>query len=173
VVGRPPLHIVYLRVFENGACARIFVQGAWREFGYVYLLRSAASVGPLRGAVTDYFHREESSSSRTSGSSGSSGRLTLRASRRQTRRLLRDVQQRLPGGRSTWRPGPPERAPHPVQFAPPHAVQFAPPQYSTEHATEHRAPPPTTAPRWPRAAAVLLVVAMAVTSLYQTVGLGG
>ena len=46
VVGRPPLHIVYLRVFENGARARTFVRGAWREFGYVYLLRSAASVGP-------------------------------------------------------------------------------------------------------------------------------
>jgi hypothetical protein len=40
------MHIVYRRVFENRARARTFVQGAWREFGYVYLLRSAASVGP-------------------------------------------------------------------------------------------------------------------------------
>jgi hypothetical protein len=44
VVGRRPLSIVYLRTFENQPRARTFLQGAWREFGYVYLLRSAASV---------------------------------------------------------------------------------------------------------------------------------
>src|SRR5262245_32110395 len=43
VVGRRPLSIVYLRTFENQPRARTFLQGAWREFGYVYLLRSAAS----------------------------------------------------------------------------------------------------------------------------------
>jgi hypothetical protein len=46
VLGRPPLHIVYLRVFENQPRSRTFVKGAWREFGYVYLLRSAASISP-------------------------------------------------------------------------------------------------------------------------------
>jgi len=33
-------------MFENQPRARTFLQGAWREFGYVYLLRSAASVTP-------------------------------------------------------------------------------------------------------------------------------
>jgi hypothetical protein len=46
VVGRRPLSIVYLRTFENQPRARTFLQGAWREFGYVYFLRSAASVTP-------------------------------------------------------------------------------------------------------------------------------
>jgi hypothetical protein len=46
VVGRRPLSIIYLRTFENQPRARTFLQGAWREFGYVYLLRSAASVTP-------------------------------------------------------------------------------------------------------------------------------
>jgi hypothetical protein len=46
VVGRRPLSIVYLRTFENQPRARTFFQGAWREFGHIYLLRSAASVTP-------------------------------------------------------------------------------------------------------------------------------
>jgi hypothetical protein len=46
VVGRHPLFIVYLRIFENQPRARTFLQGAWREFGYVHLLRSAESVTP-------------------------------------------------------------------------------------------------------------------------------
>ena len=46
VVGRPPLSILYLRVFENQPRARTFVKGAWREFGYVHLLRSATAVDP-------------------------------------------------------------------------------------------------------------------------------
>ena len=46
VVGSRPLSIVYLRTFENQPRARTFLQGAWREFGYVYLLRSAPSVTP-------------------------------------------------------------------------------------------------------------------------------
>lgn len=52
VVGLPPLRIAYLRLFENQPRACTFVQGAWREFGYVYFLRSAAAVTPaeLRGA---------------------------------------------------------------------------------------------------------------------------
>ncbi len=33
-------------MFENQPRARTFFQGAWREFGYVYLLRSASSVTP-------------------------------------------------------------------------------------------------------------------------------
>jgi len=46
VTGAPPLSIAYLRLFENDARNRTFIQGAWREFGYVHLLRSAASVTP-------------------------------------------------------------------------------------------------------------------------------
>jgi len=46
VVGRPPLRIAYLRLFENGPRTRTFVEGAWREFGTVIALRSAASVTP-------------------------------------------------------------------------------------------------------------------------------
>ena len=46
VVGRRPLSILYLRVFENQPRARTFVKGAWREFGYVHLLRSATAVDP-------------------------------------------------------------------------------------------------------------------------------
>ena len=52
VIGRRPLQIAYLRLFENQPRIRTFVEGAWREFGYVYFLRSAASVTPgeLRSA---------------------------------------------------------------------------------------------------------------------------
>jgi pSer/pThr/pTyr-binding forkhead associated (FHA) protein len=46
VVGEQPLSIVYLRMFENQPRTRTFIQGAWREFGYVYFLRSAKSVTP-------------------------------------------------------------------------------------------------------------------------------
>jgi hypothetical protein len=46
VTGARPLSIAYLRLFDNGARNRTFMQGAWREFGYVHLLRSAASVTP-------------------------------------------------------------------------------------------------------------------------------
>ena len=44
IVGHRPLHIVYLRLFDNQPRMRTFIQGAWREFGYVHLLRSATSV---------------------------------------------------------------------------------------------------------------------------------
>jgi hypothetical protein len=46
VVGHRPLEIAFLRLFENQPRMRTFIQGAWREFGYVHLLRSAASVTP-------------------------------------------------------------------------------------------------------------------------------
>lgn len=46
VIGAKPVQIVYLRLFDNRARAREFLRGAWREFGYVHLLRSAASVSP-------------------------------------------------------------------------------------------------------------------------------
>ncbi|MEV5839671.1 hypothetical protein [Nocardia sp. NPDC052112] len=42
----PPLEIAYLRLFENQARVRNFLHGAWREFGYVYILRSSGSVSP-------------------------------------------------------------------------------------------------------------------------------
>jgi hypothetical protein len=46
VYGAAPLRIAYLRLFENRPRTRTFVEGAWREFGRVYLLRSASSVTP-------------------------------------------------------------------------------------------------------------------------------
>ncbi len=46
VTGDRPLSIAYLRLFENETRTRTFIQGAWREFGYVHFLRSAASVTP-------------------------------------------------------------------------------------------------------------------------------
>lgn len=46
LVGHRPLQIAYLRLFENQPRIRTFVEGAWREFGYAHLLRSAASVTP-------------------------------------------------------------------------------------------------------------------------------
>jgi hypothetical protein len=46
VVGAPPLAILYLRLFENLPRARTFMEGAWREFGHVAMLRSATSVTP-------------------------------------------------------------------------------------------------------------------------------
>ncbi|MEU5260633.1 hypothetical protein [Amycolatopsis sp. NPDC021455] len=46
VLNRPPLKIAYLRLFDNQARTRDFLRGAWREVGYVHLLRSAASVSP-------------------------------------------------------------------------------------------------------------------------------
>jgi hypothetical protein len=46
VVGRPPMRIAYLRLFENQPRMRTFIQGPWREFGYVVFLRSATAVTP-------------------------------------------------------------------------------------------------------------------------------
>ena len=44
VVGCPPINIAYLRLFDNQPRARTFLESAWREVGYVHLLRSATSV---------------------------------------------------------------------------------------------------------------------------------
>ena len=46
IIGRRPLRIAYLRVFENQPRMRTFIEGAWREFGYIYFLRSAWAVTP-------------------------------------------------------------------------------------------------------------------------------
>jgi len=46
VIGQPPMRLAYLRIFDNQPRARTFLQSAWREFGHVYLLRSASSVAP-------------------------------------------------------------------------------------------------------------------------------
>jgi hypothetical protein len=53
IAGSPPLEIAYLRLFDNRPRTRTFIEGAWREFGSVWLLRSAASVttGEYRAAV--------------------------------------------------------------------------------------------------------------------------
>lgn len=61
VIGRPPLNIVYLRMFANPARARTFLESAWREFGYVHLLRDASSVTPreYRKARTGLFFVED------------------------------------------------------------------------------------------------------------------
>lgn len=50
VFKSPPLEIAYLRLFENQARVRNFLHGAWREFGYVYILRSSGSVSPAEVA---------------------------------------------------------------------------------------------------------------------------
>jgi hypothetical protein len=44
VIGHPRINIAYLRLFDNQPRARTFLESAWREFGYVFLLRSATSV---------------------------------------------------------------------------------------------------------------------------------
>lgn len=46
VIGEEPIRVAYLRIFDNQPRSRTFLQGAWREFGYVYMLRSASSVSP-------------------------------------------------------------------------------------------------------------------------------
>ena len=44
VIGHARINIAYLRLFDNQPRARTFLESAWREFGYVFLLRSATSV---------------------------------------------------------------------------------------------------------------------------------
>lgn len=44
VIGRPPLKILHLWVFENYVRLSNYLQGGWREFGHVHLLRQAGSV---------------------------------------------------------------------------------------------------------------------------------
>ena len=46
LVGARPINILYLRLFDNLPRARTFMEGAWREFGPVAMLRSATSVTP-------------------------------------------------------------------------------------------------------------------------------
>jgi hypothetical protein len=46
VLGSRPMTIAYLRLFENQIRVGAFLRAAWREFGYVHLLRSATSVSP-------------------------------------------------------------------------------------------------------------------------------
>ena len=52
VIGRPPIQILHLWVFANEERLMNYVEGAWREFGVVQILRSASSVTPkeLRAA---------------------------------------------------------------------------------------------------------------------------
>jgi hypothetical protein len=46
VYGWAPISIGYLRIFENDVRTVTFMEGAWREFGPVYMLRSDDSVAP-------------------------------------------------------------------------------------------------------------------------------
>jgi len=46
VVGRTPVRIVHLWVFANEQRLTNYLEGAWREFGVVHVLRSASSVTP-------------------------------------------------------------------------------------------------------------------------------
>src|SRR5262249_54027728 len=46
VYGMQPMTIGYLRIFENDARTTTFMDGAWREFGPIYMLRSDDSVAP-------------------------------------------------------------------------------------------------------------------------------
>lgn len=39
----PPLNITYFRCFANSARTRTFLEGAWKEFGHVHLLRDPSS----------------------------------------------------------------------------------------------------------------------------------
>ncbi|MFD5180454.1 hypothetical protein ACFWM1_31905 [Nocardia sp. NPDC058379] len=50
VFGWPPEEIAYLRLFDNHARIRSFLRGAWREFGYVHILRGSGSVSPAEVA---------------------------------------------------------------------------------------------------------------------------
>jgi hypothetical protein len=45
VFGRPPWSILYLRLFDNEARLRAFLEGPWRACGYVHFMRAATSVG--------------------------------------------------------------------------------------------------------------------------------
>jgi len=55
VVGRPPIRILHLWVFDNPTRLSNYLNGAWREFGYVHLLRSARSVTRKELAAADHF----------------------------------------------------------------------------------------------------------------------
>lgn len=86
VIGRRPLKIAYLRLFENQPRMRTFVEGAWREFGTVYLLRGAGSVTPA-----EY---------RLAKRSGNPGRMFI-TSREQFSAIL-DAPQRVPNPKGRY-----------------------------------------------------------------------
>ena len=44
--GRAPWNIAYLRLFDNEKGLQEFLSGAWRECGYVHLIKDADSVSP-------------------------------------------------------------------------------------------------------------------------------
>jgi hypothetical protein len=46
IFGRRPWNIAYLRLFDNEKGLQEFLAGAWREFGYVHLIKDADSVSP-------------------------------------------------------------------------------------------------------------------------------
>jgi hypothetical protein len=90
VIGRRPLDIAYLRLFENQPRTRTFVEGAWREFGYAHLLRSADSVPPaelrarrkhggLDALFIDRYDELEQALARRAGSVNPKGRYVFKA----------------------------------------------------------------------------------------------
>ena len=46
VFGRRPWNIAYLRLFDNEKGLQEFLEGAWRECGYVHLIKDADSISP-------------------------------------------------------------------------------------------------------------------------------
>ena len=53
VFGRTPWNIAYLRLFDNEQGLREFLAGAWRECGYVHLIKDADSVSPEEAQAMD------------------------------------------------------------------------------------------------------------------------
>ncbi|NRQ39089.1 hypothetical protein HII36_45795 [Nonomuraea sp. NN258] len=89
LIGRRPWQIAYFRLFENEVRVRDFLTGAFREFGYVHLLRSAASVG----------RAERESAERARAGSG----VFLASRHRMIEELAREPADPLPKGRHTLR----------------------------------------------------------------------
>lgn len=89
IIGHRPVRIAYLRLFDNQPRMRTFIESAWREFGYVHVLRSAT-------AVT----RDEYRTARRTGSIVS---LFLTSDEQFERVLAQQPDEPLPKGRHTFK----------------------------------------------------------------------
>ena len=102
-----PLHILYLRLFDNVAGTTRFVRGPWRRFGYIHLLRSAAQVD------ADELEAAEDSGSLASLFISTPEQLDAALARQATGR---DDEPRPEGLIKTWRwLRDPERGSYPVR----------------------------------------------------------